>query len=137
MFKNIYTSNYARCGENPNAAGISCSCPQWFSGPRIPSLAPAWSMVDSIKKGKMSRKQYTTKYLALLQSRGLTPELIYNNLADGTILLCYESPYEFCHRRILAEWITHHTGISIPEWKTPKELAEEEKGKFVDSVLNF
>lgn len=135
--KKIYTSNYARCGSNPNAIGISCTVPQWFSGARLPDLAPEWNMVDSIKKGLLDEQQYTSRYIKLLRSRRIDPTLVYNNLPDGTILLCYESPGDFCHRRILAEWIFLDTEILIPEWKSPEELKQDEQNDFVDSLLDF
>lgn len=34
------------------------------------------------------------------------------------ILLCHESNYEFCHRRVLADYIELKTGIYIPEIST-------------------
>jgi hypothetical protein len=31
------------------------------------------------------------------------------------ILLCYESPGQFCHRRILAEWLFEQAGLEVSE----------------------
>ena len=31
-------------------------------------------------------------------------------------LCCYEKPGDFCHRHILAKWITENTGIEITEF---------------------
>jgi uncharacterized protein (DUF488 family) len=58
-------------------------------------------------------------------------------LPDGALLLCYESPGEFCHRRLLADWIERHTEFVITEWKNEKELEEENQNKVVDSILDF
>jgi len=139
--KNIQTSNYARCGGNPDALGISYSSPQWFAGCRLPLLAPEWSMVDSIRKGLMTEKEYTVNYINLIKSRRssgkLSAEMIYYLLPENSILLCYESPNEFCHRRILAEWIKIETGFIIPEWKNEKEEKAEGQKVVVDSLLNF
>ena len=139
--KNVQTSNYARNGSNPDAIGISCSVPQWFTGNRLPLLAPEWSMVDSIKRGLMTEKEYTMKYINLIKNRKnqeqLTAEMIYDILPENSILLCYESPGDFCHRRVLAEWIKLETGIEIPEWKSEKEIQEEVQEMVVDSLLDF
>lgn len=139
--KNIQTSNYARNGKNPDAISISCSSPQWFMGAKFPLLAPEWTMVDSIKKGLMSEKEYTMKYIDLIKNRRnqgqLTALMIYDMLPENSILLCYEPPNEFCHRRVLAEWINIETGIEIPEWKSEKELNQEGQKEFVDSLLDF
>jgi hypothetical protein len=33
----------------------------------------------------------------------------------GLVLLCFEKPGEFCHRRLFARWIEQQTGQHIPE----------------------
>jgi uncharacterized protein YeaO (DUF488 family) len=33
----------------------------------------------------------------------------------GLVLLCFEKPGQFCHRRVLAEWIEEQTGQVVPE----------------------
>jgi uncharacterized protein (DUF488 family) len=33
----------------------------------------------------------------------------------GLVLLCFERPGQFCHRRVLAEWIEEQTGQVVPE----------------------
>ena len=135
--KKIYTSNYARNGNNPNAFGISYSSPQWFEGKRLSTLAPEWDMVDSIKKGSLTEEQYTQKYLLLLKQRKIDPQKLIDTLPDGAVLLCYESPGKFCHRRILAKWVEQYTGVTIPEWKNKKELEQEIHNQLVDSLLEF
>jgi hypothetical protein len=32
-------------------------------------------------------------------------------------MLCWEAPGEFCHRRLVAEWLEGELGIQVPEWK--------------------
>jgi uncharacterized protein YeaO (DUF488 family) len=34
---------------------------------------------------------------------------------DTLVLLCYEPPGAWCHRILLAEWITGHLQVEIPE----------------------
>jgi hypothetical protein len=139
--KNIQTSNYAHNGENLDAIGISCSSPKWFMGATFPLLAPEWAMVDSIKKGLISEKEYTLQYINLIKNRRnqgqLTAAMIYDMLPENSILLCYEPPNEFCHRRVLAEWINIETGIEIPEWKSENETTQEIQDGVVDSLLDF
>lgn len=40
---------------------------------------------------------------------------LYNRFGDNIILLCHESIDEFCHRRLIADYIELKTGIIIPE----------------------
>jgi hypothetical protein len=137
--KKIYTSNFARNGNNPNAIAISSSVPEWFEGKRFLHLAPLYDMVGKIKRkdNNYDQRKYTRDYLDLLKNRKIDPKWLLHHLPDGAILLCYEAPNEFCHRRILAEWIERHTGVEIPEWKNEKELEQEKQSEMVDSILDF
>lgn len=139
----LYTSNYARKGADENSIAISCSVPEWYNGRTWPVLAPTWEMVDGIKKGRIDQVQYTKMYLNLIQERGITPEYFSGHglhkptFEEGTIFLCYEPPLEFCHRRVLAEWVMSHTDIIFEEWKNEKELKVLEQLKNVDSIIEF
>ena len=55
---------------------------------------------------------------------------LYNKFGDNIILLCHEPVEEFCHRRLLADYIELKTGIYIPE------IITEEKGyiKKINSI---
>ncbi len=137
--KKIYTSNYARHANNPMAIGISLTIPDWYEGKRLEFLAPKSEMVGKIRKdsANYNQRKYTREYLDLIKARNVDAKQLIEALPDGTILLCYESPNEFCHRRILAEWIEREIGFVIPEWKNEKELEKETQNKVVDSILNF
>ena len=41
--------------------------------------------------------------------------ILYSRFGDDIILLCHEDPSEFCHRRLIADYIELETGIYIPE----------------------
>ena len=43
--------------------------------------------------------------------------ILYNKFGDNIILLCHEPVDEFCHRRLIADYIELKTGIYIPEIK--------------------
>lgn len=95
-------------------------------------LAPSWEMINGIKYGGWTEADYTKAYLDLIiKERGLTPERVVDELADGSILLCYEKPSDFCHRHIAAEWIESGTGIVVREWQPPQEKT------IVDELLEF
>lgn len=40
---------------------------------------------------------------------------LYDRFGDNIILLCHEPVEEFCHRRLIADYIELETGIYIPE----------------------
>jgi len=137
--KKIYTSNYARHGSNPLAFGISLTVPEWYEGQRLQFLAPRSDMVGKIKKGSenYNQRKYTREYIDLLNGRNVNPQKLVDSLPDGALLLCYESPGDFCHRQLLAAWVERHTGFVITEWKNETEIEEEKRNKVVDSILDF
>ncbi len=139
MTKKIYTSNYERHAENPKAIGISLIVPEEWAGTHWRFLAPKGDMVGKLKRGEVNYNQrsYTYNYLDLLSARNVDPKKLIEEIPDGTILLCYEAPGEFCHRRVLADWIERHTGVCVPEWKNESEENQEKSNKRVDSILEF
>lgn len=44
-----------------------------------------------------------------------------NKFGSNIILLCHEELFEFCHRRLIADYIEIKTGIYIPEVKVSEE----------------
>ena len=127
--KKIYTSSFPRNARNPNSIAICRTISRWvredlgFNGPHLKTLAPSSTLVfHDRKEQKISDDEYRRRYLQELKRQNLTPESIIDTLPDGAILLCYEPPGKFCHRRILAEWIENEIGFEIPEWLTPEEL---------------
>lgn len=137
----IYTSNFARKGTDPNAISISRKPPSWFKGEQLLILAPTWDMVMGIKKGEIDEEEYTRQYVKILSEIDHDWNRFFNELKDPTYLLCYESPFDFCHRRILAEWLDVHDHWVIPEWQTREEIQAEEdaleKQDRVDNLLTF
>lgn len=128
----IFTSNYARDGENPNAVAISVRPPAWYTGRCFPSLAPTWQMVNDVRRGKITHDQYDVLYFDLLKKRKLDPHKIVEELGEDAVLLCYESPNQRCHRRLVAAWIKEHTGIDVPE-----KFLYDSENKLLKDVFEF
>lgn len=89
--------------------GISQGVPKWFQGDVFKALAPTWEMVRLQDMEKYTRL-YEREILARLNPLKLAESL------DNTILLCWEKPGEFCHRRLVAEWLETAAGIAVPEF---------------------
>ena len=45
----------------------------------------------------------------------LSPEKVYHDLGENAVILCYERPGVFCHRRLIAEWFCDRLGIKVNE----------------------
>jgi len=110
----VFTSYFAVSGRDPNAVSIAVSSPFWFKGKKYSPLMPTWELVDGHKFGRLSEGDYRFQYFRLLQMRGITPEKVLEDLREEALLLCWERPGEFCHRRLVAEWMAEK-GIEVPE----------------------
>ena len=83
--------------------------PPWFKGPTYLSLAPSSDLLMRYKNNKVTIDQYIKEYNSYIYT--LDPISIlcdlsqYGNL-DKIVLCCYEKSGEFCHRHLLANWLS-------------------------------
>lgn len=129
---NLYTSNFARNGKNPMAVSISIRPIWWYKGRQYPLLAPTWDIVMGLKMREITEKEYTQQYLEIINGRKIDPQKLLNDLGDGAVMLCYESPNAFCHRHIIGQWITERTGVEVVEL-----LDNTPPNKQVDDLFEF
>ncbi len=96
--------------------GISNAIPQGLSlNVRLyPALRPGWKLVHELKSGYITEDKYTEMYYYLILNR-LNPTWAYEELGENAVLLCFEKPGEFCHRRIIAEWFNEHLRVKVNE----------------------
>ena len=90
-----------------------------FKGRTFPALAPPSNLLSFYHKHKNQEfyaKTFQEKILDKMCAYDIAQEL-----GDGTILLCYEKPNEFCHRHIVADWLRQHGRIEIEEFVPPPE----------------
>jgi hypothetical protein len=110
----MQTSNFARSGSHPKAVAISRSQPRGWTGRVYEPLAPSWRLVQEAKSGAIDDDEYTRRYSMGVLSK-LDPGRVRADLGDDAILLCWERPGAFCHRRLVAEWLEENLGVSVPE----------------------
>ncbi len=105
----MQTSNFARAAGDHSIKPVSIAryAPRWYSGRRYLALAPTRQML------KMGEDDYRVAYQEILER--LDPRKVYEDLGPDAVLLCWEKPGEFCHRRLVAEWLEIHLGIKVPE----------------------
>jgi uncharacterized protein (DUF488 family) len=91
------------------------------SGKPYLALAPSkelltwWNKSD---KGEEAQAKFTKRYTKETLSQ-LDPRQVYADLGEDAVLLCFEKPGVFCHRRIVAKWLEDNLGISVPEYTKP------------------
>ena len=98
--------------EGEDAVNIAVGKPSWFKGPSYPDLFPEWSFLNKYKEDG-DKEAYIKAYHERILSK-LDPQKVYNDLKDS-VILCYEKSGEFCHRRLVAEWLEKELGVIIPE----------------------
>jgi uncharacterized protein (DUF488 family) len=70
-----------------------------------PLLAPTQEILDGYKKKKGSWPEYESKFLALMTERKIEDNLDRTLFSVPTVLLCSEPTAEYCHRRLVLEYL--------------------------------
>ena len=130
----IYTSYFGN-SRKLNAAGIKIICvaigrPRFLSVPQMLNVCPTRYMVS----GPCSREEYLRLYDQILAKQDAYQVVKQIEMLSGgqdVALCCYEKPGDFCHRHILAKWITDNTGIEIKEFG----VVEKKEPKVVQGSL--
>jgi hypothetical protein len=115
----IYTSYFGN-NRKLNAAGIKIICvaigrPRFINAPQMLNVCPTRYMVS----GPCSREEYLRLYdqiLANQDAHQVVSQIEMLSEGQDVALCCYEKPGDFCHRHILAKWITDNTGIEVKEF---------------------
>jgi hypothetical protein len=113
----VKTSNFSSIGRQPddfkNSVSIALRSPKWYQGRRYPALAPRPKML------KMDEATCRVAYQKILDK--LDPRKVFDDLGEDAILLCWEAPGKFCHRRLVAAWLEKHLGLTVPELVVSQE----------------
>lgn len=122
----IYTSYFAKIKEleknGITPISICGKAPAWYKGLQYKKLAPKY---DFFMKWKENHdNDYYIKCFNEQVLNKLDPMRVYNELcalADSSkiALICYEKPSDFCHRHLVADWLTER-GFDIEEWSDIK-----------------
>lgn len=96
------------------SVSIAGKCPSWYHGAEYKKLAPKWSFFNEWKNGshKGDNEYYIKNFKELVLDK-LDPAQVVKELEEFTgvskdkiILLCYEKPDDFCHRHLVADWLS-------------------------------
>lgn len=115
----IQTGCFRGCRGLTDCVSIARSNPKYYHGTTFLTLAPTWNMLGQYRRiskesgPEVAQKHYIIQYDEILSR--LNPQKIYKIL-DGKILLCWEAPGDFCHRRLVAKWLENNLGIIVPEY---------------------
>lgn len=126
----IYTSYFGN-SRKLAAANIKPICiaigkPKFFFGPQLLDVAPTRYMISPA----CSPEEYTRRYNEILSRLNAFKVVEQIKLISGgsdVALCCYEKPGDFCHRQMLAKWITEKTGIEVKEFGVVERREPEVK----------
>ena len=102
----------------PGRVGISRGNPRGLSGYRIYRALAPWRYMLDLSEAEY-RDIYFDEILAHLDPAKVVADL--EALAGGhePVLLCFErppfTPTNWCHRRMVAEWLADKLGLEVPE----------------------
>ena len=111
----IFTGNFGNIKKYREAGLTTVSIARfnrWYNGAKMMDLAPTAAMIHD------PEDIYTPKFASILAN--LSAEETFKKLetlSEGKdiVLLCYEKVGDFCHRHLVANWLTQNLGIEIKE----------------------
>ena len=110
-----FTSYFAKLAHLHGAdivpVAITAKIPEWYNGLVYQKLAPSYDILMGYKNTG-NRDVYIQRFKNEILSK-LDPKTVFNELMMLTngrpfCLVCYEKPDSFCHRHIVAEWLTEN-----------------------------
>lgn len=134
MLYTTYFANIKNLPPNTIPVSICGRAPQGWNGLEYRKLAPKWSFFSVWKETKDNNyyiEHFNKEVLEPLNIIRVTTELqvllpyeireqmqnaVWNDDKFHLALVCYEKPDDFCHRHLVAEWLSQH-GFLCTEWK--------------------
>lgn len=107
------TSYYAKSAKHPNTVSIAGKAPDWFTGRQYKKLAPKYWFFKKFKRDG-DEEFYKIQFQKEVLDK-LDPQEVFDELGEDTILLCWEKSGKFCHRHLVAEWLSKALNIEIKE----------------------
>ena len=110
MYYTSYFGNLKNIPASLFPISICGKAPDWWNGFEYKRLAPSWSIWSEWKYDHHDDGIYTARFkeerLKLLQPDEVVKKLLGMSMNVPFCLLCYEKPGDFCHRHLVAEWLT-------------------------------
>lgn len=120
---NIYTSYFANFRRFPSdivQISISRIPPKGYMGFEYKRLAPSYELLQHWKRNHDEDfyiQRFNSETLGSLSAQNVYNELERLSGGKDCVLLCYEKPEDFCHRHLVAEWLSSELGLKIEELK--------------------
>ena len=120
-FVMIYTSYFAKVNKLPDnivPISISAKPPRGYKGLQYKKLAPTYQILMDWKETGDTEtyiEEYDDNVLSNFKPVKIVTELIQMSEGKDIALICFEKPDDFCHRHLVAEWLTN-AGFECSEY---------------------
>ncbi len=117
----IYTTYFANLRNLPSditPVSICSKAPNWYKGLQYKKLAPKYNFFMKWKETHDNEyyiKCFKEQVLDKLHADEVLWELYALAPTKDIALVCYEKPLDFCHRHLVADWLTQN-GFPAVEW---------------------
>lgn len=118
----IYTSYFANIKNLPEGfvpVSICGAAPEWWEGLQYKKVAPKKWFFQRWKQNHDNDfyvRNFKAEVLDRLEAAQVVSELKELSGSEDIILLCYETPKQFCHRHLVAAWLNEN-GFECKEWE--------------------
>lgn len=113
----MYTGYFAKLKTYEKEGLIPISicgkAPDWYNGFQYKKLAPKYNFFIEWKSGSHKGdneyyiEHFNDEVLDTLNKNDVIEDLKkFSNDIDKIVLLCYEKPNDFCHRHLVANWLS-------------------------------
>lgn len=117
----IYTSYFAvmkRIPQDIVRISICGGVPKWYDGLQYKKVAPKYGFFQEWKKN--GNNDYYIQHFNKEVLDCLSVEQVYRDLerlsgGKDCVLLCYEKSTDFCHRHLVADWLSKGLNIEVKE----------------------
>ena len=108
---NLYSSTFSKAGTHPKAIAVCRTPPPDFKGRHLPELAPPIYLEDMLN---IEDTEYERVYMQVVLAN-INPADLVRMFEDGSVILCFDHGKRICHRELISQYITQHTGIKVVE----------------------
>lgn len=119
----IFTSYFANLKNIPPdiiPISICGKAPENYNGIQYKVLAPKYGFFMEWKKNQDNEfyiQHFNSEVLASLKPQDIYDNFIRVSRGKDVVLICYEKPGDFCHRHLVADWLSKNLNIEVLEYK--------------------
>lgn len=122
MIYTTYFANLRNLPKNIHPISICGKAPDWYKGAQYKKLAPKYDFFMEWKKNH-DNDYYIKCFNEQVLNKLNVDDVIYDlvsildvNEDIDIALVCYEKSTDFCHRHLVAKWLTEN-GYPCKEWE--------------------